>query len=225
MQELHLDKSYSDLIAFKPRLEAMKVNVRKHAAVSKLERLDNERDVLIDAFRNVVKALRHVELPSIKPNVVLLTQLMNDHKANTIATANRTSETERLLMLEKDMDADKKLQDATTALGLEPVAMRLFEANSEYNELFVKYIEETGAEEKVDIVMLRKECNNAITQFFNAIQYCSFEYEDQDYMPLANELNRLNEYYITQLKARATRNKNRKKGDNTSEKPIVPPEE
>lgn len=211
---------------FKPQLESMKVYVRRHAAVKLLEKLDNERDILIDAVRGVIKALRHVELPSIQPHVEALAALFANHQANTISTDTRTSETERILMLQRAIEADVKLQKAIATLAMRDIMERLGAVNGEYHELFSKHIADVSNEEKMDTATFRKECSVAVEEFFSALEFCALEYEDVDYTPIFNELNSLNSYYIAQLKARATRNKNRNKNDEEQEDDtIVPPAE
>ncbi|MDR0844889.1 MAG: DUF6261 family protein, partial [Tannerella sp.] len=140
--------------------------------------------------------------------------------ALTIAKASRAAETERLLMLEADIQASPAIQDALAAFGLTRVVERLFEASREYENLFGEFIAEKGAEERIDVALLRKTCTKALTQFFDALEYSAYYHESLDYRPLINELTWLNQYYNQQLKARETRRKNGKK---TDEEPPIPP--
>ncbi len=223
MQGMNLGRSSGILTGFRPRLLTMKVYVRKNKKIEAAGLLDSERDTLVKAFRGVVKALVDVELPQIKPHCALLNELLDSHKTQTIAGAGLSTETERLNNLEKDIIAGREIQTAITALGLQAVVTRMFDANREYETLFREIIADKSVAEHIDIPALRRECNKALGQFFDAIQYCAFEHEDIDYTGLVNEINQLNNYYRTQLKARATRRKNGKDTDN--EEPIVPPAE
>jgi hypothetical protein len=96
----------------------------------------------------------------------------------------------------------------------------LFEANREYETLFREYIAEKSEEQRIDVVGLRRDCSKTLVQFFDAVQYSAYIHDDVDYTPLINELTKLHQYYIAQLKARATRRKNGKKTD--EEPPIQP---
>lgn len=219
----HLGKSFAVLIAFRAPLNALSVFMRKNAKLEAAGKLDFERDTLINGFYKVVSGFENIDLPQIKPNFETLDALLDKHKARTIAADGRASETERLTMLEKDIAGNPAAQAAIEAFGLLPVVQRLFEANKEYDVAFREYIAEKGTEERIDVPTLRRDCTKALGQFFDAVQYCAFAHEDIDYTDLAKELNKLNEYYIAQLKARATRRKNGKNTD--SEQPIPPPTE
>ncbi len=223
MQGMKLGRSFGILSSFRPRLQAMKVYIRKNKKIEAAGLLDSERDTLVKAFRGVVKAQVDVELPQVKPYCALLNELLDNHKTQTIAGDGLSTETERLNNLEKDIVAGQEIQAAITALNLQDIVARMFDANREYEALFREIIADKSVTEHIDIPVLRRECNKALGQFFDAIQYCAFEHEDIDYTGLVNEINQLNNYYRTQLKARATRRKNGK--DTDKEDPIVPPAE
>jgi hypothetical protein len=219
---MHLEKSYGELYAFRPKLESLKVYVRKNEKMTRLGKLDGERDGLIRCVNNVVDGFEDVDIPEISGDCEILSSLLNRHKAKTIASDNRTSETERLQKLEVEIRASAEIQAALHKFGLNPVVNRLFAANSEYNALFREYIAEKSTEEHIDMVELRDKSTKALGQFFDAVEYCAFAYEDVDYSPLISELKQLSAYYNQQLKARASRRKNKTAGD---EPPIEPPQE
>jgi hypothetical protein len=180
------------------------------------------RDVLINTVNKVVKGYSHVELPEIEPHVEVLKSLLNKHQTRTITVASCAAETERLQMLENDVNEDPSLQTAFDVLGLTPVIKRLFEVNREYDDLFRAYIAGKSEEQNINVRQLQQECSKSLVQFFDALQYSAYFYEDLDYMPLINELTLLNEYYNRQLKARATRRKN---GTKIDEEQSIPPME
>ncbi|MDR2286515.1 MAG: DUF6261 family protein [Prevotellaceae bacterium] len=126
------------------------------------------------------------------------------------------------MWVETDINASAEIQTALSNFGLRPVMNRLFAANKEYDALFREYITEKSTEEHIDVAELRKKCTKALGQFFDAVQYCAFAYEDVDYSPLINELEQLSVYYNQRLRARATRRKNKTAGD---EPVIDPPKE
>lgn len=223
MRRMNLNKSFDELNSFTAQLEAMRVSEGKNAKNALKEMNDRERDILINAFRKVVDAVEKVELPSIRPHYELLNALLTKHKASSIASTGNISETQRITMLENDINADSDIQNAIETLIPQDIVPRLFESNREYGTLFREIIADKSMEEKQDVSLLRKSFTKAMGQFFDAIQYCAFEHEDIDYMPLIREIEKLNAYYRQQLKARATRRKNGKKVN--EEEPIIPPEE
>jgi hypothetical protein len=217
---MHLKKSYSELAGFRNDLESLKVHVRKNEKMTRLGKLDGERDSLIRCINNVVDSFDEVDIPEIVGDYEILSILLNKHKTKTVASDTRTSETERLQKLETDVNASAEIQIALCKFGLNIVADRLFVANKEYDVLFREYIAEKSAEEHFDIAELRKKCTKALGQFFDAVEYCAFAYEDVDYKPLINELEQLSIYYNRQLKIRATRHKNNK---TTGNEPLIEP--
>jgi hypothetical protein len=222
MRSLHLEKSYGELLSFRPQLDSLTVYLRKNLKLAIAGKSETERDVLINTVQRVTKSFEHTELQDIQPHYYVLNALLEKHNARTIAKSSNAAETERLLLLETDVKASPQAQAAITALGLTPVVTRLFEANHEYEFSFRDYITSKSEEQRIEVVPLRRDCSKSIVQFIDAVQYSAYVYEDLDYMPFINELKKLNQYYITQLKARATRRQNGKK---TDEEPAIPPME
>jgi hypothetical protein len=221
MQSMMLEKSYNELVSYRPQLNSMSVYSRKNAKIVAAGIFDSERDSLINGFVKAIKAMKYVDLPQIKPHFELLDSLLSKHKASTIALANNISETERLIMLENEINANPGIQAAIMSLNLDGLTQRLFEANKEYDKIFREYIAEKSSEQPLDVASLRRNCYKSLTQFFDAVQYCAFANEHLDYTALVNELRQLNNYYRQQLKARATRRMNGK--DTMEEEPIAPP--
>jgi hypothetical protein len=218
---MSLGKSYSELLSFRPGLESLQIYVRKNEKITLLGKLDDERDKLIRCVNNVVNDFKNIDIPEISEDYILLSTMLDKHKAKTIANDNRTSETERLQKLEAEVNASAAIQAAFARLGLQSVVNRLFVSNSEYDALFREYIAEKSAEERIDVTEFRKKCTKALGQYFDSVQYCAFAHENIDYNPLINELKQLSAYYNQQLKARATRRKNNQATD--KESPIEPP--
>ncbi|MDR1865822.1 MAG: DUF6261 family protein [Bacteroidales bacterium] len=221
MDRLHLRKSYDELLLFRS-IEELPVLLRKNEKLAQASRLDDERDALINSLARVVKSYHGVDAPDVTPHVELLEALLEKHEANGIASAARSLETDRLKKLEKEIAGDPALQNAVAAMRLQSVVNRLFEANREYETVFLEYLAENNGNPPDNISLLRTECAKSLTHFFNAVQYSAYLHEDADYMPFVNALNKLQRYYKQQLKARATRRRNGKK---TEEEPPIPPME
>jgi hypothetical protein len=222
MNGLQLGKSFGELLTFRPTLESLTVYLRKNENLVLAGRIDVERDTLINSVNRVVKGYEDIELPDVAQHFSLLNALLEKHHSRTIASDSRAAETKRLQALENDVNADAAVQNAFAVFGLTSVVTRLFAANREYDRVFRRYVAEASEEPYINVRQLRRECSKALTQFFDAVQYCAYDHEELDYMPLINELVKLNRYYIRQLNARAARRKNGKK---TDEEPAIPPME
>jgi hypothetical protein len=222
MNRLHLVKSYGELLSFHPTLESLTVYLHKNAKLNLSGKIDVERDALISLVNRVVKGYENIELPEMTQHFSLLNALLEKHHSRTIASDSRAAETQRLQMLENDVNADAAVQNAFAVFGLTPAVTRLFAANREYDDLLRQYVAEKSEEQHINVRQLRKECSKTLTQFFDAVQYSAYVYDDLNYMPLINELVKLNQYYSRQLNARVAR---RKSGKKTDDEPAIPPME
>ena len=73
-----------------------------------------------------------------------------------------------------------------------------------FANLFLQRGHEEVAIEKIDIRAIRANTDIVLTSFFNGFEFCSDEYDEPDYQTPEIEINNMNAYYKTQLKARAT---------------------
>jgi len=222
MKSLHLEKSHGELISFRTPIDGLTVYLRKSAELAQASQAEVGRDTLIQSINQLVKGYGHVTIDVVYPHYNVLNDLLKKHDLKTMAGGSHAAETERLLLLETEIKATPTVQDAITALGLTPVFTHLFAANHEYDNLFRAHIAHKSETPHIDVVGLRRDTGKSMTQFFDAVQYSAYVYEEVDYTPLVNELRTLNQYYIQQLKARATRRKNGKVTD--EEPPIEPPQ-
>ncbi|MDR3327363.1 MAG: DUF6261 family protein, partial [Prevotellaceae bacterium] len=147
VESLHLEKTFSELVSFRPALESLTVHLRKNEKLARSGKVEVERDTLINGVKRVLKGYEHIDSPEIRPHFEVLDALFAKHAVQTIAAASNAAETERLLLLEAEVNAGQAIQAAFAALGLTPVVKRLFEANREYEVLFREYIGEKSEEQ------------------------------------------------------------------------------
>jgi hypothetical protein len=216
---LHLQKAYSKLTAMLPNLAKIKAQELSNSLTNSLQELDTERGDLINAITATVKSLGKLSKLSIAPDVALMKRFLNIHGSD-ISKANYISATERTKNLLADYDAKADVKAAAVVLNLKILFDELSVVNTQFAEMFLQRTQEEAAQEKVDARAIRTETDKALNAFFDAIEFCSSEYEELDYATPANELNDLIAYYKTQLKARATRRKAGK--DVSKETPIAP---
>ena len=220
-EALHLEKSFAELESFVATIDAMEVYVRKYEKLSLAGELDMERDRLSNTVYKVTKDFGTIDIPEIRVHFDVLNPIIEKHKTQTVAGSSRAAETKRILMLENDVNAaGAPVAAAIAAFGLTTVTARLFATNREYDAIISAYIAEKSETQKINVAELRSGATKAITQFFDAVQYSAYVYEDLDYRPLVNELSELNRYYSRQLKARVTR---RKAGKKTADEDPIPP--
>jgi hypothetical protein len=215
---LHLTKAFGRVTALLPQLAKIKAQELSNAITNQLRDLDNERDTLIKAIVEQMKALGKLSLSSVAPHVVVMNRFLDIH-GRYVASANYSSETNRLNDLLADYDGKTDVQAAAAALNLKMLFDQLRVVNTQFASLFLQRTAEDATVEKVDTQAIRTEIDKALTAFVDAFEFCSAEYEELDYATPANELNVLTKYYKAQLKARSTR---RNSGiDVSTEKPIA----
>jgi hypothetical protein len=109
-----------------------------------------------------------------------------------------------------DYDSKPEVKMAAVVLNINMIIEELREVNTQFYNLFLQRAEEDAAIERVDSRTIRSKTDKLLNAFFNAIEFCSSEYDELDYETPANELNELISHYKTLLKARTTRSKNAK---------------
>lgn len=208
-ETLHLTKSFQKLNAALPSLAKIKAQETGSALSNQLHDLDTERDTLFNAIVAQVKTLGKISLPALKPHVIVLKNFLDKH-GRDIAKAGLNAETQRLSDFLAEYDTTPEVKTAVTGLNMKLLFDQLLIVNNNFAALFLQRTEEDAAIEKVNARAIRFETDQTLIAFLDAIEFCSAEYDDKDYSPLANELNDLITYYRTQLKARTTRRSNGK---------------
>jgi len=145
-------------------------------------------------------------MPAIAPHVPVLKRFLDLH-GRDIAKANYNSATSRIISLLADYDAKADVKASAEALSLAILLEELRIVNTKFADLFLQRNEEEAAVEKVDSHAIRREINKVLSAFFDAIEFCSSEFDELDYVTPANKLNELIGYYKMQLKARTTRSR------------------
>ena len=216
-ETLHLTKSFQKVNEMLPAIAKIKAQETSSALSNQLHDLDNQRDIFFNAIVAQAKTMSKLNLPTIKPHTDVLNSFLDKH-GRDIATASLNAETQRLSNLLNDYEATPEVKTAVAGLNIKLLFDQLLIANNNFAALFLQRTEEDAATEKVDARAIRTETDKTLTAFLNAIEYCSAEYDDKDYSPLANELNDLIAYYKTQIKARNTR---RNSGKDVSGEPEI----
>jgi len=216
-EKLHLQKAFGKLLNVLPNLEKVKAQELSNEHSNLLQELDNDRANLIKAIFMNAKILGRVRRLSIAPHVVVLKRFLKIH-GRDIATANFNSAAKRTSDLLTDYESKVEVKTAVEALSLKMLFDELNIVNTQFNNLFLQRTEEESAAEKIDSRAVRTETNKILYAFFNALEFCSAEYNETDYTTPANELNELIDFYKTQLKGRATRNK---AGEDVSKEPAI----
>jgi len=203
---LHLKKVFEKLLALWPMVAKIKEQDLSNALSNLMQDLDTERDTLIKAIIANVKTAGKLTLASLPPHVAVMKRFLKT-LGSDISKANYRSSTKLTNDLLADYDAKPDVQTAVEALSLKIYFDHLRTVNNRFAELYLQRNEDDAFVEKVDTRAIRMETDKALTDLFDAFEFCSGEYEELDYQTLANELNELTGKCKSDLKARATRAK------------------
>ena len=209
-EALHLKKAFEKLTAMLPILAKIKIQELSNVLTKSLRDTAAERAILFTAIVRIVKAMRKLSIPAIAPHVLILKRFLDIH-GRDIAKTGYNICTKRTIDLLDDYDAKADVKTAAEALNLAIIFGELRNANTQFEILYMQRLESDAAIEKVDSHAIRRETNTVLTDFFDAFEFCSSEFDEQDYVTPANKLNELIGNYKSQLKARTTRSKKSKK--------------
>jgi len=218
---LHLKKSFDRVLAMLPSLEKVKAQEKSSAYSNLIHELDVQRSKIIKAFGNQVKNLEKSGLNSLDPHLIIVNRLLDKH-GRDIASVDINSKTKKLIDLLNDINTTPEIIAAINALSLTIFVDQLRAVNTEFDSKYMLRTEKDSSLEVVDAPAIRAEMDKVLNDFFDAIEFCSKEYDELDYSTPAKELNEHILHYKTKLKARDTRRENGK--DTSTEDPITPKE-
>ena len=215
---LHLTKSLARVNAMLPQLSKIRAQELSNAITNKLRDISNERKTLVSGINSQVKTFSKLSMPSLALQVETMKRFLNIHTPG-FADANYPSGTQRTTDMLADFDSKPEVRAAAESMHLTTFFDQLRAINIQFSPLYLQRTQEDAAAETVDAHAIRSESDKEVIALLDAIEYCSREYEELDYQPLANELNNLIGHYKTQLKARTTRRNAGK--DVSNEAPIT----
>ncbi len=205
-KELHFENSFDRLAAFRPQLDKIEIQEKFDKDSVTLSELDQERNKCFSIIYTVVKAFVRTSIVETANHANCIMTVLKKHGSD-IVSANYTAKTERLYNLTEDISSMSDAIKALEKLSLLPLFEQMKERNTAFDNLFMQRNQRQAETERIDVRTVRIECDKAITQLWNAIEFCSNEYGEEQYLPLLNVVNNFNSYYRQQLAARATHRK------------------
>ena len=203
-EALHLKKSFDRVLALMPEIAKIKAQELGNVISNQLQDLNTERRTLILSIADQVRTYSKLSMPSLAQHVMVLNRFLDKH-GRDIGTTNYNSNTDRFNDLLIDYDANAEVKAAVAAMQLVVFFDHLQDINSQFATLYLQRSDENSSVEKVDAEAIRTQTDKALTAFYDAFEFCSTEYEDQDYQTPADKMNDIISHYKTELKARTTR--------------------
>jgi hypothetical protein len=213
--EQQLQKRADALKTLLPELDKIEAQERKWHDAKQLDEYERLRDSYVNTLIRTERTYSRVAVQGYEEASAKLTALFDKH-GRDIADDRNTAETQRLYNLAEDVERSAGMLDALATFALVPVYNAMKEANIRFDELWQRRNAELSKMEHVDSKAIRTTCVKAINALYDGIEYWAAESEDPAWKPLIDELSRLGAYYKQQIKARATRRKNRESGEDES---------
>jgi len=202
--ELHLRKAFDKVLALMPEIGKIKTQEQGNVISQQLADLNVERKTLIKGTMDQVKTFSKLSMPGAAEHVVVMNRYFDKH-GRDLGESNYNSNTERIDDYMTDYDSNGAVQTAANALHVVVFFDQLRAVNKQFADLYLQRSDEDASVETVDARAIRTELDKVLTEFYNAFEFCSMEYDELDYQTPANKINDLISHYKTELKARTTR--------------------
>ena len=201
---LHLRKSFDKVLALMPEIDKIKAQEQDNAISLQLATLNVERKTVIKGSMEQVKTFSKLSMPGAAEHVVVMNRFFDKH-GRDLGKSNYNSNTKRINDYMIDYDSNTTVQTAAQAVYVAPFFDHLRIINKQFADLYLQRSDEDASVETVDARAIRTEMDEVLTEFFDAFEFCSKEYDELDYQTPANKMNDLISHYKTELKARTTR--------------------
>jgi hypothetical protein len=204
---MHIEDQYNLLLEVKPQLSSLVVVNKKNPETKILVGLRAKRkDVLLGLVRQT-KSLAKPKLALQAPDLDLVIPFVNTYWADLISYNEKTI-SECLKQMFSAIEADADLRAAFTALGLNVLIDELKTLQASIVASINKQRKSTSEVPKMRTREVKSEVSEALTDLLKAIELAGKAHPELGYKPMVNEINVVLTSYQSDLKARATRNKN-----------------
>jgi hypothetical protein len=215
-----MGKRFDALKAFLPELDKIEAHERKWHDAKILNEYERSRDAYVNTLIRTERTYSRFAVPGYEDASEKLTALFDKH-GRDIASDRNTAETQRIYNLVEDIERTPGMPDVLSAFALMPAYNAMKEANANFDALWQQRNRDLGEVEHVDTKTIRKNCIQALSAFYDGVEYWASESDDPEWMQLIAELSQLGSYYDRQIKARMTRRKNK---ENIGDEPPIQPQ-
>ncbi len=205
--EMHIADQYNLLLEVKPQLSSLIVVNKKHPETGVLNDLRAKRKNVLLGLVRQIKSLAKPQLASQTPHLELVTPFVKTFWSHLLSYNDKTI-SERLKQMFSALETDAALSAAFTALGLNVLIDELKTLEAEIVASKSKRRKSASEQPKMRTREVKSEVGEALADLLKAIELAGKAHPELDYKPMVNEINVLLSSYQSDLKARATRNKN-----------------
>ena len=204
---LHIDGMYNLLLEAQPQVSSLEVIYKKHPESEVVNALRIKRRDLLQAILAQAKSLSKANVASQAADLVLVLPFVEKYFGNIVSENSKTT-TERIKQMSLVLESDSLLKAAITRVGLELYLNELKNLQQELEQSISKRRAAVAALPRSKTREVKTDLGVALSDVVEAIELAIKEFPALDYMPMVNEINKLFNEYLSDIKARATRSKN-----------------
>lgn len=204
---LHIEGMYNLLLEAQPQVSNLKVIYKKHPESAVLKGLRLKRKDLLMGIQNHVKGLAKARVASMTDEIDRVLPFAEKYFSNILNDNSKTA-TERIKQMFLDLEADAGLKAAVTKVGLGIYLDELDSLQQSFRNSIVKRRATAATEARPQTKQVKSDVGVALSDLVDAIELAYKEFPAVNYMPMVNEINKLFNEYLSDIKARSTRNKN-----------------
>lgn len=204
---LHIDGVYNLLLEAQPQVSSLEVIYKKHPESVVVENLRKKRIDLLQAILSQTRSLTRANVASQAADLALVLPFV-DKYFSSIVRANSKTTTERVKQMFQTLESDSVLKAAAKRLGLELYLNELSTLQQELEQAISNRRADLAALPASKTKQVKADLGEVISDMVEAIELAIKQFPTLDYMPMVNEINKLFNEYLSDIKARSTRSKN-----------------
>jgi len=213
---LHLVGYQQSLLKYQPQVDELIVRYGPHPLTPELSMLWNQMNALTVAINRTISAVEKAKLASLAEERRLVLPFLK-RIFGKLRLENRKATNEKMSQFNARLVSDEAFAAAANKLGFGLLFGELMVVWQEFVKLTKERVVEVAERPLMHTAELITSINKGIRNFLKGIELAMWQYGDEDYKPLVNELNVFMGVYANLVKSRATQNKN-KENVSTSEK-------
>lgn len=190
LEKLYLLSAYNRIVDFMPQLEHTKKQERKN----KINTLMRQNNALFNTIYKIAKQFCAVNVYETNKSANKIMAIFKKYKMN-IYNVHLNIFIKCGSKLIYDIESDPGVMESMHQLSLISIYNRLKSNIVEFETFYREDNIDLRNVKKINIRELRRKCDKAVILFGKALEYNMEESGSDDYLPLCNDLNKINAYY------------------------------
>lgn len=217
---LHIEGYHQSLLKYQPQVDALIVKYGKHPLTLRINELWAKLNKLTTAINSQIVSVEKAGLASLEQERITVLPFL--HRIfNNLRVENRKTTNEKMQQLSAKLIASEEFVTAANKLGFELLIGEMLVVWKEFTKLSDDRVKCISQREPLNTVNYKRNIARALRNFLKGVELAMWQYGEEGYEPLVNELNVFMGAYATLIKSRATQNKNKASESVDTEKQTV----